>query len=278
MISAIANNAVLASFVAAVLSLVSAFLGLDALRWEGRIRVRHREHEVRARLVSEHYDQRPRGTELYAFAPLLALRRPMRRRFHRLAARSRIAGGLPVVQYEQGCELALRWVSTVGVMAKLACYREQVPLRRFLQTYHLGVIREGSLALPFVVCLARTGRLTPEGLDHAAAGVALMELAARYNSLARQQRQPVYFLSKTDAAPLGPVVRAPRRLRLLWLTPLDLVSKSLRLRPYRIALARRLVSRLAATELSTPLTGSSPPGIPAPGQTEGSVNLRPEDA
>lgn len=74
-------------------------------------------------------------------------------------------------------------------MAHELCRTDHVPLRRFLQTYHLTVIREGSIAFPFIVCMARDGKLDSTLMDHAACGLALMELGdARGHHAGRRAR------------------------------------------------------------------------------------------
>jgi hypothetical protein len=241
------NSVQAASVTSSVLGLIGAVLTLSGLRWDRNISSRQYEHTILSDRMSEFYHHRPRPTEwnFYALVPGLKLDGTLKKRHLRLLARSRRAGELDDSRYGRGCEFATGWVKSVGAMAHELCRTDHVPLRRFLQTYHLTVIREGSIAFPFIVCMARDGKLDSTLMDHAACGLALMELAASYNSIARQQRTPVYFDVK-GMPPVGPVVRAPHRRNRLFRNVQDLVFRKLRLREWRVRAVRRRLDRLVA--------------------------------
>lgn len=239
---------------AGIVAVLAALLGLDAPKWDARVARRQAEHDALARLTKQFYPHRPTGPRLYGFAPVLALRTNPGNRQVRLNARARIAWDLSAGQRCAGTTLARDWLATVGALA-LALRREHWPLRRFLQTYHLSVIREALVAMPFVAVLWAEGGLSRLEKNQAVAGVALMELAAFYNSLARQQREPVYFKGSADTPPLGPIVRAPGPGRRVVCTVLDRVLRSLRLTSRRMAGARRRLERIAA---SLPGSASAP--------------------
>jgi hypothetical protein len=241
------NNVQAASITSAVLGMVGAVLNLSGLRWDKNISSRQHEHAILTERLAEFYDRRPRphDWDFYSLVPDLKLDRDLKHRYERLLARSRRANNLDGSRYDRGCEFAARWVASVGAMAHELSRTDRVPLRAFLQTYHLTLIREGSIALPFIVCMASDGRLGPTETDHAACGVALMELAAWYNSVARQQRSPVYFDVK-GLPPVGPVVREPSRRKQLVCDAQDLLCRKLRLRERRVRSARRRLACLAA--------------------------------
>jgi hypothetical protein len=243
----LANSAQAAGITSAVLGVLGAVLTLSGLRWDKNISSRQHEHAILSDRIVEFYDLRPhpRDTNFYSLVPDLKLDRDLNKRHEGLLARSRRASGLDGSRYDQGCEFAVGWVKSVGAMAHELSRTDGVPLRRFLQTYHLTVIREGSIAFPFIVCMARDGNLDSTLMDHAACGLALMELAASYNSIARQQRSPVYFDVK-GLPPVGPVVRAPRRRNHLVRNAQDLLCRKLRLRERRVRTVRRRLDRLAA--------------------------------
>jgi hypothetical protein len=255
----LANNVPAASITSAVLGMVGAVLTLSGLRWDKNISSRQHEHTILTERLAEFYDRRPRphDWDFYSLVPDLKLDRNLKERSERLLARSGRARDLDGSRYDRGCEFAGKWVASVGSMAHELSRTDHVSLRAFLQTYHLTLIREGSIALPFNVCMASDGRLGSTEMDHAACGVALMELAASYNSIARQQRSPVYFDIK-GLPPVGPVVREPRRRDQLVRNVQDLLCRKLRLREWRVRAARRRLDRLAAD-----LQVSVPP-IPVP--------------
>ena len=234
-----------AGVAAGVLALLGLFVSADSVRWEAQKKARQKERAALERLRSL-YDGNPYSAPQYDRWPsILALATPSRQRRARLLGRSRVALNLTGPEQVEGCALTRTWIDSVGAMAWGACFHEAVPLRRFLQTNHLAVIRQGSLALPFIVCMLRRAELTAEETDRAAAGLALMELAAHYNSVSRVQRDAVYFSVGGNALALGPVVRAPRRGTRWLLNIVDSCSPQMPLRGRRVKKTRKLLTRLS---------------------------------
>ncbi len=231
-----------ASVVGLVLALIAVLLAGVAEHMNAIQVDRVEERETLDRLIASFYSHRPTGDPLYSFAPDLALRRRLRWRSRRLVERTVLAASLDSQRTDRGCELARSWVHSVGAMARAAAVDEQVPLRRFFRTHHLAVIREGMIVLPFLLLMAARDELGPEEIDRAAWGLAFVELAAFYNSLARQQRQAVYF--RAQDVTMGPVLRAPRLWRRPLLNLLDRVLRDLRLRHWRRRVAGRRIARL----------------------------------
>lgn len=246
--SGLLNSESAASIVCGVLSVSLAITAVGPLR---ATRAANRRHELERieQLIQELYRYRP-TQPLYQFVRDLALDHRVRRRLQRIEQRTQLVRQLDSERYQEGCRLARQWIMTVGRFARVAAVDEQVPLRRFLQTYHLGVIREGMLALPFVVALVDEGSLEPEQTRDAAWGLALVQLATAYNSRARQQREAVYFLD--GIGPVGPIVRPPR----LWLRPfltlLDRLSPDLRIAHWRFTVARSRITRVAGKMRARP--------------------------
>lgn len=232
----------IAAITAGLLSIVFAALTIVSQRIEALQVVRLEERQTLDDLISTYYAQRPTGAGAYALAPALRIRRRIRLRNRRLLERSLIASSLEQEAIDLGCEYAFDWILTVGSTAREAALVEGVPLRRFLRTYHLGIIREGMIALPFVILMGSRGDLTDEQMDTAAWGLALVDHAAFYNSLARQQRQAVYFHSGGLA--MGPVLRSPRAWRRPILGLLDRLMTDLRLPRWRKWSAERRVRLL----------------------------------
>jgi hypothetical protein len=238
-----------ATVVSAVLACTLAVLSLDAPRWDARFGPRLDERDRLQALLKAHYAARPR-LPLYAFVADLALQRKLRGRLQRLTERAAKAESLPEERYGEGCLLARQWIETVGEFARCAAVEEALPLRRFMQTYHLGVIREGWLALPFVVCLAANGQLDDAATERAIWGLALLDSAARYNGLAPHQRQAVYFLDVAGLGPVGPVVRTPARWKEPLLTLHNRLVPAMRLRRFHFYLASRRL-QMAADRLTS---------------------------
>ena len=238
------NDDKLATIVGLLLSLIIIALSLDAPKWDARVVRRQTEHDAIRRLYRELYARRPTGPDVYRFVRLVGLSESIRRRQARLNARTAIAQELPEMDFRAGCSIALAWIDTVGEMALIA-HRERRPLRRFMQTFHLGVIREALLALPFVACLYARGELTRKQITRAAAGIALMDLAAFYNSVARQQREAIFFKGDNELEPLGPIVNPPSRITLPSYAVLDRTMRSLRLPSWRVRAARRRLIKIA---------------------------------
>ncbi|MDN3351971.1 hypothetical protein [Actinomadura sp. DC4] len=200
------NEVDAAAVATGLISLVLAFLSLDTPRWERSVATSAKDHTVRLDLTERFYKNRP--LELYQLVPHLALRTPIGRRRDRFRLRADKAAKLPEPLRAEAVLAARKWIETVGALAEAAS-RSRVDLRPFLGTYHLGVIREGVIAVPIAMSLMARDELSPEEIDRLSWGLALVELAAAYNSRARQQREAIYFAAKGHEPPIGPVLRAP---------------------------------------------------------------------
>jgi len=232
----------LAGVAAAAVAIPLALVSIESLRWTRRAAERERERTSVGRLYSELYKNRPTA-DLYPFASPLALRRRIRSRRSRFAERALLARELPPSDYASGERLSREWLGTVGKFAKQAAF-ERVPLRRFMQTYHLGVIREGLLVSPLLISEFARGHLDEEDESLAFWGMALVELAARYNSLAPQQRQAVF--AENAGITYGPLLLHPSRLAVPYWTAKDRISPRLVLRRRNLRSARRLYRAAAA--------------------------------
>jgi hypothetical protein len=245
------NSASAAGIVCAVLGVLLLILTLPGARWDARAAPRQKEHVDLKELTNKFYKSEPKGNKTYRapqydrFAPALVVAPGLGRGRERPLARCERARDLPEETYKLGCDLAIDWAGKVGQLAR-ALKEKRLATRRFLQTYHLAFIRECSLALPFLVCKTKDGELEDDLIDYAAYAIALADLAAFYNSLARQQRQAVRFLANEDQPDLGLILPAPGPLSRLFLTPLDLVYGDLRLRQLRVKRAKMDLGRLAS--------------------------------
>lgn len=257
----ILDDAATAGVVGAVITAVGFALGLSPLHWEAGFGRRLQLHQTLEELRRKRYDgqaNRDLGERfeshgkalrgIYDFDRLLALRSSApRNRTARLAERVELVDQLSASEIDFGYELAARWVALTGRFARAATVEQglrPVPLRPFLQTYHLQLIREGALVEPFLV-----HRMTRGGVleDDAVWGLALMDLARSYNSIARQQRDPVVFeVAHTQDVP-AVVCAAPHRAFRRALTVIDFCSPGFRLYRWRYVWARRRVRRALAS-------------------------------
>lgn len=204
------SHADAAAVVAGILTVILSGLALDGPHWERRVAASVRDHEIRSDLTRRFYEDRP--AQLYIFVPYLALRVPISRRTDRFRLRAERAANLPEQLKAGSVAAARQWLSTVGAFAEEAA-RSRVDLRPFLATYHLGVIREGVIAVPIAMSMMAERKLTADEFDRLGWGLALVELAVVYNSHARQQRAPIYFAATGHEPPIGPVLRAPANWR-----------------------------------------------------------------
>lgn len=226
---------------AAAVGIPLALISIESLRWTRRAAELERERASVQRLYSERYKARP-TSDVYPFASPFALRRRVRTRRSRFAQRAQLARGLPTSEYDRGERLAREWLATVGQFAKSAAI-ERVPLRRFMQTYHLGVIREGLLVSPILINEFASERLDEQDQLLAFWGMALVELAARYNSLAPQQRQAVF--ADSEGITYGPLLRYPSRWAVPYWAVRNRFSPRLVLRRRHLRSARRLYLAVA---------------------------------
>ena len=258
-LQALVHNEAAASIVGTLLAVTLAVLALDGPRWDRKIRSRLAEREVCDRLDTEFYGHRP-GPALYEFVPALALGEDLSSRRERMAARAVSVAVLSHEQRDVGVEMALQWIATVGAFARSAAEEESISLRRFLQTHHLGIVREGSVMLPFIVYLLSRDALNEDQVYDASWGLALVELAGVYNWLARQQRQPIYFRARGDCPPYGPLSRRPPFLKFVYLRIRDRTPHALRLPAWRRRFAERSLRQWSSlTAMNIEAVGTEPP-------------------
>ena len=238
------DDASAAAITAAILTVAITLLSMDGPRWERRYRASARAHDQCARLVDLHYRNRPK--KLYQFVQELALRAPVAGRRDRYRLRARLALQIPSARLKEANRAARDWIASVGAFAEEA-RTQRVELRSFLGTYHLGVIREGVIAVPIALSLMSRGELKDEEVDQLAWGLALIELASRYNAVARQQRQPIYFLAVDHHPPIGPVLNAPSAGSALLRDLHEVLGLPLRLSALGRWRWRRWLERIAAT-------------------------------
>lgn len=220
------DDAYAATVTASVLTILFSAFSLDRPHWERKFTINAKEHEIRSTLIQRYYRNRPRN--LYSLVPHLALRTPIERRRDRFRLRAERAAALPEPLRSEAVLAARAWIGTVGALAEEAA-RSRADLRPFLGTYHLGVIREGVIAVPIAMSMMARRELTAEEEDRLGWGLALVELAATYNSRARQQRRPIYFTNTGHEAPIGPVLRAPGKGRRRLYDLMELFERPLRL-------------------------------------------------
>ena len=222
---------------------LAVIMTLEDARWGRGLARRRVERSLRLELVASCYQLRP-VVELYALVPKLALQRRVKGRRQRYELRATVVQGLPPEARAHASSLGRRWLDTVGRLAAEAA-RGRLPLRPFFATYHLGVIREGAVAVPICLSLLASGELGAEERENLFWGMAMMDLAARYNSVARQQRAAVYFRAIGHQPPVGPVRRAPRRIWYPLLDLVDMLSPRFRLRSHRYQYCRFWLGTLA---------------------------------
>lgn len=227
----ILNEVDYAAVTTGCITVVLTLLSLDAPHWERTVAARARDHEIRVTLVDRFYTKRPLG--LYELVPHLALRTSIKRRPDRYQLRANKAAELPEPLRTNAMLLARKWLETIGTFAEEAAWRK-VDLRPFLSTYHLGVVREGVIAVPIAISMMARNELSSEEIDQLSHGFTLVELAAKYNSRARQQREPIYFVAKShDEPPVGPVLRAPGKWERRLYDVLERFDRPLRIRGRR---------------------------------------------
>jgi hypothetical protein len=203
------------------------YYSFDEPRWRRKFVRRFREHKIRSDLIDRYYQRRP-TRELYALVPHLALRAPIKRRNDRFRLRAQRATELKQPLRDKAEDAAVRWIDTVGALAEEAA-KSRVDLRPFLGTYHLGVIREGVIAVPIALSMMTRRRIAGKELDRLAWGLALVELAVVYNSHARQQRENIFFTAAGHEPPIGPVLRAPAGWRSKFYDLIEFFAPPLRL-------------------------------------------------
>jgi hypothetical protein len=218
-----------AGLIAVGLTTVWGLLLLDRPRWEARIVKAMEERRVLDPIHDRLYATRPKGDRLYPLFTRLALRQHIRLRSVRLAKRSVILLHLEDRVKSESYALARSWIRSVGAFAQEVS-ELNVPLRSFLQTNHLAVVRDGVIAMTIVLAMTLEDLLDDEEFEAAMWGIALVELAARYNALAPQQRQTIYAEIKPRGTVFGPLVRAPSFWKIPVLSLTNALRSELRLR------------------------------------------------
>jgi hypothetical protein len=200
---------------------------MDGPHWERKFVSGVKEHELRVELYSRLYKERPHQA-LYRLVPYLALRVPVAKRKDRYRLRAEKVARLPEQLRLEAESAARQWIATVGALAEEAA-RYRVNLRPFLATYHLSVIRDGVIAVPIGLNILAKRGLSRDDMHRLAWGLALVQPAVQYNSLARQQRQPIYFTGAGHQPAIGPILREPNRWRARVLNPIDRLGLAMRL-------------------------------------------------
>lgn len=243
-LTALLHNETALAIVAAVLALCATVLGLDGPHWERKFAAAFEDGQIRRNAEAEFYEKRP-AAGLYGLVPLLALREPVRGRRARYVARAGRFESLPRPEKTHAVKFARAWLKSVGAFAEDVGDRHRVALRPFLATNHLAVIRQGVVIVPIAVSLLADGVLTEDEEVRLAWGLALMELAVRYNSITRQQREAVYFAAQGHEPAIGPVLRSPSSLRRPLYNVLDRASRRYRLRRLRFFYSRMWLNSVA---------------------------------
>jgi len=198
-----------------------------------RNRIRELEHDSYAKRDSKSLY---RAVDSMALDGVTNYRRLQERNGARLNHIEEIRKSHPDI-YQEALENAKNWVTQVGIFAE-AAHREKLPLRAFMQTNHLALIRESALALPWLIVERRvTGAAVDQRLFNYAA--AISDLAKCYNEMARQQRQPVYFSADEFHGPYGPICKRPSLLRRGFWNIARLFFPNLRLNSLRVAITQR---------------------------------------
>lgn len=244
-ISALLEDASLAGFVSAVLSILIVIVSqLDEYRWGRQWDRKRTQRDRRRALVVAYYARRP-TRPIYDLVPHMALARPISDRRKRFASRARTLDAADERMADQADRIARQWLGSVGEFARRSS-EERLPLRVFLATYHLGVMREGAVAVPIAARLLAAGQLSHHESEQLFWGMALLDLAGDYNSIARQQRQAVYYEEVGHHPPIGPVRVPPSRLELPLLNLRDVISTRFVLRRWRYWVSKRWLNELAA--------------------------------
>jgi|GEM_PF-3552310 len=235
----------LAAFVCSILAVPLGLVTLlDEMRWGRNLAERRRQRDVRSRLVSTHYKARP-GKPLYSLVPDMRLEVRVKGRRTRFAMRGERLRDFTEPERLAAESIARQWIGSVGAFALAAGSLERLPLRHFLATFHLGVLREGVVAVPVAARLLSAGSLSVAERENLYWGMALLDLAARYNSVARQQRSAVYFEAIGHQPPVGPVRNPPLMALRPFLSLVDIASPHFRLRRWRYVRCRWWLTSLA---------------------------------
>lgn len=155
---------------------------------------------------------------------------------------------LPDVAQSDGLARCERWLEAAGRVGFASSRRGGAHLRQFLQTFHLSVIREGSIAEVLLVSGLANGTLIGErdepGLELYFRAIALSDLAKRYNSIAKQQRNDVTFTQVSISGERLVAWPAPSTSP-IFLNIQDRLSPSMKLTEKRIAAVKKRLNESA---------------------------------
>ena len=247
-LTALIDNADAAGAVSALAALGLAWVSVPSTVWKRRYERNKSNFNTLERLEGETYKNRATDS-MYTLASALKL--PVDSpigRGDRLLVRTLAIDLLSDEQQRVGEEVSDRWIESVGRFARSASRQRHLPLRSFLQTNHLGVIRDAALVEPFVIRRLASSdiHIRSEKGELAIWGLALADLARFYNSLARQQREAISFERKPpEFQENGIVLYPPGRMVRPPLSVLDMILRSLRLRLWRYLSAKRRTKRIA---------------------------------
>lgn len=233
------SNAVAAAVATGLLAIANAWLSMAQPRWK-RSSTRAIHDHKRLKANEAVYEGHP-TSEIYTLANKLRLAGTSIPRDLGIAERATMVAAWPQQDREVALVVARQWLDSVGEFAWLTGKRRQVGLRDFLATNHLQVMRQGAVVLPLVAALLATGTTSPADARRARWATGLVQLAFRYNDVARQQREPVYI--SVGEQVIGLIAAPPARGRRFVLNRVDAWSRGFRLRPrHGRRLWRRLVS------------------------------------
>ncbi len=250
------NDPVIAGLVGVGLAILAGVINVRAVRWQWRFNGRADDRERIDELVDRFYSEEIRRpwNDLYKFVGDLALSQQGGvNKMHKLVARVRAVDRMDSDRRDVACMAAGVWARSVGALAKNVALQDKLPLRTFLATYHIMVIRHGALAEPFLLwAWQHRNHPADHTFEQVCWALALRDLAVAYNSVARQQREPVAF--QTTGAERRPyVVVQPPASGLLLLSLASLIARWFRLWPWRYWLARRHVRRVMSFLMESPM-------------------------
>jgi hypothetical protein len=157
---------------------------------------------------------------------------------------------LPEIARREAIHRSELWLSAAGRVSIDGANGNSIRLRQFFQTFHLSVIREGSIAEVVLVSQLADGLLRDdsdrERLREYFRAIALTDLAKKYNCIAKQQRKDVAFTQVSLSGERLLVSAAPRTWSLL-LNIQDRFMPAFRLTEREITAATQRVENCVAT-------------------------------
>ncbi len=210
MVRDLLTNQVAGGAVAMVLGVVLALITRSS-GWHAQFQRSAWSHGVVGDLVAAGYADRNGHGLLYDFVEDLRLgsdaeEGSARKDAQRTVDRVELVSAMSPSRRAEALGCANHWAVSVGGFARSAA-SEKVPLRAFLQTYHLGVIREAALAEPLLIWERSSSPVphTEASDEEWLWALSLRDLAVEYNWTAPWQRRAVSFTGD----PTREVLRAP---------------------------------------------------------------------